>query len=45
MILELKIMGKVDQKFKNEHEIIEKITKMFTEIQKIEFKKHQDHSE
>jgi len=42
MILEVSIRGTVEKKYKNEHEVIEKISKMFLEINKLEFKKRQD---
>lgn len=42
MILELSIMGTVDKKFKNEHEVIDAVSRMFIQINKLEFKKHQD---
>jgi len=42
MILELSIMGTVDPKYKTEHSVIEQISKMFTVINKLDFKKHQD---
>lgn len=42
MILDISIMGVVDNKFKTEHEVIDQVSKMFTQINKLEFKKHQE---
>lgn len=42
MILDIAIMGTVEKKFKTEHEVIEQISKMFIQINKLEFKKHQE---
>ena len=38
MILSIKISGKVDNKFKNEHQVMEKVSEMFTNITFMELK-------
>jgi len=42
MILDISIMGTVNESFKSEHDVIKKISDMFTQINKLEFKKHQE---